>query len=76
MGDTGVVLFDTTSSAMRADAVLRREGLPVRLIPTPRELSSDCGVALRFSWSDHDRIETMLREAAVVIAGVHQLPAR
>lgn len=46
----GYVLFYTSAAAFRAEKLSAAAGIPgARLIPTPRELSSDCGVALRFA---------------------------
>ena len=73
MSEFGVLLFHTTSSALRAEKVLQRAGLTVKLIPTPREFSSDCGIALRFDWSWRDRITTLLEEARVEIDALHFL---
>jgi hypothetical protein len=73
IGGYGVVLFHTTSAAMRAERTLRAERLEHRLIPTPREFSSDCGIALRFDWTDADRVATMIDEAHVEIAGIHRM---
>lgn len=61
----GVVLFHTTTSALRAEKILQKAGLKVKLIPTPRELSSDCGIALRFEFSDRERVESELANAGV-----------
>jgi hypothetical protein len=61
----GVVLFHTTSSALRAEKILQKEGVIVKLIPTPRELSSDCGIALRFEWDDRERVTSHLIRAGV-----------
>ena len=61
----GVVLFHTTSSALRAEKTLQKAGLVVKLIPTPRELSSDCGIALRFEWLQREQIESGLSSAGV-----------
>jgi len=45
----GYVLFHTSAAAFRAEKLSVTAGIPgARLVPTPRELSSDCGVALRF----------------------------
>jgi len=45
----GYVLFHTSAAAFRAEKLAVAAALPgARLIPTPRNLSSDCGVALRF----------------------------
>ncbi len=57
---SGVVLFHTTSSALRAEKVLVKDGLDVKLVPTPRELSSDCGIALRFPWDWREEVQARL----------------
>jgi hypothetical protein len=69
----GVVLFHTSSSAMRAEKTLNRAGLPTKLVPTPRELSSDCGIALNFPGDESARVQTLLNAARVEIAGIHSL---
>ncbi len=73
MAKYGVVLFHTSSSAMQAEAVLLRASMKVKLIPTPRELSSDCGLSLRFDWEAHDRVESLLMKMRVETAGIHPL---
>lgn len=48
--DFGYVLFHTSAAAFRTERLAIAAGIPgARLVPTPRELSSDCGVAMRFS---------------------------
>jgi hypothetical protein len=69
----GAVLFSSTSAAIRAEKVLLGAGLTVKLIPTPRELSSDCGLALRFAWADIDRVRATLAGAHLAPDGVHPL---
>lgn len=69
----GVVLFHTNSAALRAEKVLQRAGLVVKLIPTPREFSSDCGIALQFEWKDAERVQALLDEARVECAGIARM---
>jgi hypothetical protein len=76
MNDYGVVLFYSSSSAMQAEAVLTRATIAAKLVPTPRQLSSDCGVALRFDWSQNDRVAELLNRARVEIAGIHPMPGK
>jgi hypothetical protein len=71
MNEYGVVLFHTTSSAMRAEKTLLRRGLTIKMIPTPRQFSSDCGIALRFTWSQRDEVRDLLTGARVEVAGLH-----
>jgi len=69
----GVILFHTNSSALRAEKILVKGGLTVKLIPTPREFSSDCGVALRFVWSDESHVRAILNSANVEVSSIHQM---
>jgi hypothetical protein len=69
----GVVLFHTSSSAMQAEAVLVKVKMSVKLIPTPRELSSDCGISLRFDWDLNEDVRNVLKDRHVEIAGIHPL---
>ena len=69
----GVVLFHTTSSAMRAEKFLLKEGHSIKLIPTPREFSSDCGIALRFDWTGYEQVKSVLDTARVEIDAIYQL---
>jgi hypothetical protein len=69
----GIVLFHTTSSCLRAEKVAVAAGLNVKLVPVPRHLSSDCGMAVRFDWNCKDVLELLLHEKRVETAGIHEL---
>ncbi|MCR4407279.1 MAG: DUF3343 domain-containing protein [Anaerolineae bacterium] len=69
----GVVLVPSTSHAIRAERVCHLAGLKVKLIPTPRQLSSNCGTALRFDWEERETVEQVLRANKVDYDEVHQL---
>jgi len=73
MSGFGVALFHTTSAALRAEKTVQKAGLAGKLIPTPRQFSSDCGFALRFEWALADRVCELLTGASVEIAGLHSL---
>jgi hypothetical protein len=70
MIEWGVVLFDGTSAALRAESVLHRCGITTKLIPTPRQLSSDCGLALRFDWHQEDIVRSVLEQAKVPLTSI------
>ena len=76
MTEYGIVLFHTTSSVMRAEKLLIKAGYSVKLIPTPRQFSSDCGIALRFDWSRHEQVKSMLNEAKVESDAIHFLDTK
>jgi hypothetical protein len=69
----GVVLFFTNSAVMRAEKLLKKAGYSIKLIPTPREFSSDCGVVLRFDWADYEQVKSILDTAHLEIDAIHQM---
>ena len=40
-----VITFHTTAAAMAMEEFCKEENVPGRLIPVPRELTADCGMA-------------------------------
>jgi sugar phosphate isomerase/epimerase len=58
---------------MRAEKLLKKEGYSIKLIPTPREFSSDCGMALRFDWADCEQVKLILDTAHLEIDAIHQM---
>ncbi len=69
----GVVLFHTSSAALRAEKVLLKHGLSIKMIPTPRQFSSDCGVSLRFNWKDETQVRALLESAQVEMGPIHAM---
>ncbi len=69
----GVVLFHTNSAALRAEKILLQHGFLIKMIPTPREFSSDCGVSLRFEWGEEARVRRLLESARVEIGSLHRV---
>ena len=56
-----VVLFDSVSHVMKAEKVLKEAGIPYKLIPVPKSISSDCGVCVRFLLEQKETILETLR---------------
>ena len=76
MNALAVALFHNTSAVMRAEKVLQKGGLIVKLIPTPREFSSDCGMAVRFDRQEMEKARTLLEQAHIEIAGLHPMETK
>jgi hypothetical protein len=55
-----VILFDSVHHALRSEKILKDIGLPHKLIPVPRHISSDCGICLRFTTDLKELIEEAL----------------
>jgi len=73
MSKYGVILFHTTSSALHAEKMVRKASYSCKLIPVPREYSSDCGIALRFQWDKYNLIRELLLNSGVQISDMLEL---
>ncbi len=73
MSKYAAVLVFSTGHAIQAERVLTRAGFDVKLIPTPRHLSSDCGSAVRVTEKDCARATQTLADAGVEIDRVETL---
>ena len=57
---------------MRAERMLQRANLPARLVPGPREVSPNCGVAVAFVWDDEPRVLQTLTDSRIRFEAVHR----
>jgi hypothetical protein len=67
----GLISFFASHHAIRAENVLKRNGLNTQLIPGPKDLSPNCGVALRFDYAQREMALALLAEKKVRVDGVH-----
>jgi hypothetical protein len=68
-----VVLFHSITGALQAEKRLKGKGIATKLIPVPRQLSSDCGVCLRFEQKDEPEVRSVLEEERIEIQGIRAL---
>ena len=67
----GLISFFGSYHALRAETLLKRNGLAARLIPGPKELSPNCGVAVRFNYAERQNVVAVLTAKNVRIDGIH-----
>jgi len=68
----GVVSFFASEHAMRAERMLQRAELPARLVPGPREVSPNCGVAVAFVWEQEPEVEQALKDSKIRYEAIHR----
>lgn len=69
----GIVIFPSIHFALQAEKLLKSRGIPYKLIPIPRHISSDCGVCLRIPWEEKGDVLALLTQEGVKIDGIHLL---
>lgn len=70
----GLITFFASHHAMRAERLLTLAGIPVRLIPGPREVSPSCGIALRFPLGSRGEVELHLTRGRVQVEQILSYP--
>jgi hypothetical protein len=60
-----VVLFASVHDVMAAEKALRRSGYWLDIVPTPRELTSDCGMAIEVRGADLSGVIALLHSLAL-----------
>jgi len=60
-----VLLLPSVHDVMKAEKILLKAGCNLHVIATPRELSHNCGVVIRFDCSNLNMIVSLLQEMPV-----------
>ncbi len=68
-----ILIFRGTHQVLSAEKHLKKAGVPMRLIPVPRSLTSDCGLAIRLSPPGKGRARDVLSKAGLLPYSVHIL---
>lgn len=61
-----VAIFNNIHRVMKAEKILKERRLEMLLIPAPRSLQSDCGLAIRYADKDREEIEAVLSDAGLL----------
>ena len=68
-----VVLLHSVSEAFRAEKLLKAESVPIKVIPVPRHLSSDCGICVRFERENESKVGKILTGNNLQIQGIYPI---
>jgi len=68
-----VILVYSTSHVMRIERMLIQQNIECKLIPVPRQLSSDCGLCLRFLLADKEKVVKCLNNVQIEIQGIFEI---
>jgi hypothetical protein len=66
-----VLLMQSSNHAVRVEKLLRDVGIPCKMIPVPRHISSDCGVCVRILRQDADAARRVVSAARIEIESIH-----
>ena len=69
----GVITFKSTHYAIKGDLIFKEHNINYRTIPTPREISRSCGLAIKFNLEDYDSIRYIIEKKGLNIEGVYMI---
>ncbi len=68
-----VITFPSSHYAFQAEKACQEAGIPLLLIPLPREISADCGVAMLISPKLQERATEVLAQTGAAPSGTYQI---
>jgi hypothetical protein len=52
-----IIVFESTRAAINAEKLCVKNTIPCQVIPVPRDISAECGIALEINETDRDAAE-------------------
>ncbi|KRQ86518.1 hypothetical protein ABG79_01727 [Caloramator mitchellensis] len=67
------ILFTSYNNGLRLSSILKDSGIKHTISPTPRELSTCCGISIMYEKNDEDEIKRLVEEKKVEVLGFFTL---
>ncbi|SHJ80797.1 Protein of unknown function [Hathewaya proteolytica DSM 3090] len=63
------ILFHNYTEGLKLEALLKQNKIKYVISPTPRKLSSFCGMSIKYQKKDEERIAVLVKEHDIKIEG-------
>lgn len=70
-----ILTFSSTHHALRAEELIEEQNIELDIIPIPREITAECGLAIRVSYEQKEQVEEILTNNKINMAGIYSLDA-
>lgn len=68
----GVATFKSTHYAIQAEGGFRENNISFKTIPTPREITVSCGLAILFTLDDMDKVKELVDNGILLIDSMYK----
>ena len=68
-----VITFDSIHRVMKAENILKAESVSLSLIPTPRHISSDCGMVVQIDCDDLEKTLKIIQDHGLRTEGIYEM---
>ncbi len=69
----GVVTFNSTHHAIRGEKILKDINIKIKTIPTPRDITSSCGLSIKFEIDNYKEVKSIIMENKLEIKGIYKI---
>lgn len=67
------ILFPNYSQGLKLESCLKADKIKYVISPTPRQLSSSCGISIMYNKKDEEDIKTIIKDNSIEITGLYTL---
>ncbi|HZK33343.1 MAG TPA: DUF3343 domain-containing protein [Tissierellaceae bacterium] len=69
---TGLITFKSTHHTIQAEEFFRNRSISFKTVPTPREITRSCGLAIMFSLDHIHMVKEMIDKGEINIDSVYE----
>lgn len=70
------ILFPNHTSGLALERVIKKNEISYTITPTPRELSSCCGITIRLQPEDVEKVKRLITQHRIPIEGIKPLEVK
>ncbi|MCX7904294.1 MAG: DUF3343 domain-containing protein [Caloramator sp.] len=67
------ILFPSYNEGLKLASLLKEEGISYTIAPTPRQLSTCCGMSIIYKDEDEDRIKKIVEDNKIGVIGFYTI---
>jgi hypothetical protein len=71
---SGVITFYSSQQVMKAEKIVKKNNYEELLIPGPREISPNCGVAICFDYNKAEEIKELFKKEKILYENIYYYP--
>ena len=68
----GLITFKSTNFSLQGEQIFKDNDLTFKTIPTPRDVSTSCGLSLLFLEDDIDKVKKLIDEGSLNIHNMYR----
>lgn len=68
-----IITFDSTHAAMDAEKKLISQSIKVHMIPTPRQITANCGLSIKIMGVEHEELLAVLKALKIETKALYRM---